>query len=96
MAFGSIPIVEDVMTPGFCSRENKSPLRLLKKHRAPIIYVKSWKELLELMDREQDKPVEDIYQRRKNMLIWYDSFKDKMKDLFINVVKMKFFNEKIT
>ena len=96
MAFGSIPIIEDVMTPGFCSREAKSPLRLLKKYKAPVIYVKSWKELIDLMDKEQDRPVEDIYQRRRKMLTWYDTFKDKMKDQFINVIKEKFFNEKIT
>jgi hypothetical protein len=45
MAYGSVPVIEDVMTPGECGVSPASkmyPLRLLKELEAPVIYVKNW------------------------------------------------------
>ncbi|KAH0520406.1 Transmembrane protein 5 [Microtus ochrogaster] len=47
-SFGSIPVVEDVMTAGHCgntSSHHSAPLQLLKAMGAPFIFIKNWKEL---------------------------------------------------
>lgn len=41
LSLGSIPVVEDVMTPGECDTSSAaSPLRQLRKMNAPILYLK--------------------------------------------------------
>ncbi|CAB1322965.1 unnamed protein product [Coregonus sp. 'balchen'] len=39
-AYGSVPVVEDIVTPGGCSAARSSPLRLLKAAGAPFIFLK--------------------------------------------------------
>jgi len=103
VAFGSVPVVEDQMTPGICSQNgtqenlytkgNPSPLRLLKKYGAPFIYIKNWAELPEIIKKEEEMTLEQVIDRRKNMLTWYESFKTKMKERFVSVIQRKFFGQ---
>ncbi|EPQ11098.1 Transmembrane protein 5 [Myotis brandtii] len=47
-SYGSVPVVEDVMTAGSCGNTSVSqnaPLQLLKSMGAPFIFIKNWKEL---------------------------------------------------
>jgi len=47
LSLGSIPVVEDIMTPGECDASNAaSPLRQLKKMNAPVLYLKVCANLL--------------------------------------------------
>lgn len=81
LSLGSIPIVEDVMTSGQCD----SPLRLLKKYDAPVIYVNNWSNLnATLSDREGRISVKFC---NACIVNWYTNFKFKMKDYFVEVIK---------
>lgn len=91
MALGSVPIVEDVMTPGECI----SPLRLLKQHQAPLIYVKSWDELPALLNAEKKLSVSKRTARRKKLVQWYEDFKMKMKAVFLKTLREKFFPKNV-
>ena len=54
-SFGSIPVVEDVMTAGHCgntSSHHSAPLQLLKAMGAPFIFIKNWKELSAILVKE--------------------------------------------
>lgn len=79
-ALGSVPIVEDVTTEGDCSRD---PFRLLKKLGAPFIFVKDWNELPKIMEEEMKMSVEEIVQRRRRLVAWYETFKDHVKDILL-------------
>lgn len=92
VSYGSVPIVEDVMTPGNCGTGNKKyiPLQLLKSMNAPFIYVKTWEELPAILEKEEKLTHKDIVERRKNILKWYKKFKVKLKDLFVSTVAKRF------
>ncbi|KAK7862902.1 hypothetical protein R5R35_002454 [Gryllus longicercus] len=91
MSMGSVPVIEDVVTPGSCDRSNKSPLRLLKKHKAPVIYIKSWYSLPELLQRESRLSLSSKVERRRNVVEWYRRFKAKLSNEFIHTIENKFF-----
>ena len=101
LSLGSVPVVENIMTEGRCGSSKissklhsvPSPLRLLKSHGAPLIYVSDWKELNVVLNREKTLSVMDIVHRRKNILNWYTSFRRKMESYFVSTIKKVFFGE---
>ncbi|KAK6176404.1 hypothetical protein SNE40_014696 [Patella caerulea] len=97
MAYGSVPIIEDHMTPGNCgvsSASSLSPLRLLKEFNAPVIYVKSWNELPGILEKEVTLTPDDRNHRRQKLIQWYENFKSIMRDRLVRVLEERFFNIK--
>ena len=86
VSLGSIPIIEDNMTPGICV----SPLRLLKKFNPPFIFVKNWKNLHYLLQKDKFLNLKEIIQQRKKILQWYDDFKRNIATYFISTLKDTF------
>lgn len=94
IAYGSVPVVEDVMTPGNCGKSkssNQFPLRLLKEMDAPVIYVKHWSDLARILENEKKLRHSEKVKRRRNLLLWYESFKSKMRRKLIGVISKQFF-----
>lgn len=90
-AYGSVPVVEDVLTPGACAVGNRSPLRLLKDAGAPFIFLKDWRELPAILERERGMNQKEKTERRMRLLEWYSSFRQQMKDKFTEVLEEAFF-----
>ena len=82
-ALGSVPIVEDVATKGDCSPH---PFRLLKKLGAPFIFIKDWSELPKIMQEEMKMSMEEIVERRRRLVAWYETFKYQMKDILMRKI----------
>ncbi|GIY97710.1 ribitol-5-phosphate xylosyltransferase 1 [Caerostris extrusa] len=91
MSFGSVPVVENVMTPGICGDSKaligSSPLRLLKSLNAPIIYVNDWSQLPDIISRELQMPLEEKIQRRIKIVEWYENFKLQIRENLLSVLK---------
>lgn len=83
---GSIPIVEDNMTPGLCV----SSLRLLKKFNPPFVFIKNWKNLPEVLQTD-NLNFKNIIEQRIKLLLWYDIFKKNVATYFLNILKESFF-----
>ncbi|KAJ6651405.1 hypothetical protein lerEdw1_020978 [Lerista edwardsae] len=95
-AFGSVPVVEDIMTPGNCgnsSRYHSAPLQLLKTMGAPFIFIKSWQELPAVLEKEQNMTLQQKIQRRKKIMEWYRQFKAQLRQKFINTLKNSFLSK---
>lgn len=93
MSLGSVPVIEDVQTDGNCDTvSEKTPLRLLKHGYAPVIYVKSWYELFELLKEETKLTLEEKIERRTAVVNWYVNFKKNLGKHFIEIIKQTFFN----
>lgn len=91
LALGSIPVVEDVVTPGSCDKMSPSaPLRLLKRYKAPLILIKDWRELNYVLQNESLRTLGTKVNRRISGVRWYAGFKKKMKKEFIRVLLAKF------
>lgn len=91
LALGSIPVVEDVVTPGTCDRlSTNSPLRLLKMYDAPLILIKTWKDLQNVLYEESQHTLGYKVERRLAAVRWYADFKRKIKQKFIKVLLKKF------
>lgn len=90
-SYGSVPIVEDVMTPGTCAAGTSSPLRLLKAAGAPFIFVSDWKELPAILERERGMSQEQRVDRRRRLLEWYAGFRQQMKERFTEIIEESFF-----
>ena len=90
MVFGSVPVLEDQVTPGQC---DATAFRLLKQLRAPVLYVKDWTELPALITREAAISAAEIVARRQRVVQWYREFKANMKQRFVDGIKGRFFNE---
>ena len=93
LSLGTLPIVENVVTPGDCDSGKNSPLRLLKEYNAPLIFIDDWNDLNSVLESESKLSLEIKIKRRKKILKWYDDFKRKMKNRFVKVIKEIFFNE---
>jgi hypothetical protein len=91
MSLGSVPIIENLRTEGNCDTSDVAPLRLLKQYDAPVIYVKSWYELFDLLKREAQLTLAEKVQRRTNVVKWYTGFKRSLSNNFIKMIKHKFF-----
>ncbi|GFU89586.1 ribitol-5-phosphate xylosyltransferase 1 [Trichonephila clavipes] len=90
MSFGSIPVVENVMTPGICSASKTHmapPLRLLKTFKAPLIYINDWSELPQIISKELKMSLEEKIERRLKMIQWYETFKLLLRDNLLSVLK---------
>ena len=95
LSLGSLPVVEDVLTPGNCGKSGISsnvPLRILKEEKAPLIYIKDWRDLRSVLSNEMKLSIEEKIKRRKELMLWYENFKSKMREHFIHVLQDKFFN----
>lgn len=90
-SYGSVPVVEDVQTPGTCAAGPNSPLRLLKAAGAPFIFISDWKELPAILERERGMSQEQRVDRRRRLLEWYASFRQQMKERFTEVIEETFF-----
>lgn len=94
ISYGSVPVIEDKMTPGHCGKSKVSsifPLRLLKEFDAPIIYIKNWSELKPIMEKEQKLKHSERVKRRREVLLWYESFKSKLRQKLVTVIGKHFF-----
>ncbi|XP_062932055.1 ribitol-5-phosphate xylosyltransferase 1 isoform X1 [Cynocephalus volans] len=93
-SYGSIPVVEDVMTSSRCgntSVHHNAPLQLLKSMGAPFIFIKNWKELSAVLEKEKTIILQEKIQRRKMLLQWYQHFKTELKMKFNNILESSFF-----
>lgn len=86
-SYGSVPVVEDVLTPGTCASGPSSPLRLLKAAGAPFIFVSDWKDLPAILEREKGLSQEQRVDRRRRLLEWYAGFRQQMKERFTEVIE---------
>lgn len=93
LSLGTVPIVENVVTLGHCDNSNKAPLRLLKESNAPVIFIKNWNDLNAILETESKLSLEKKIERRKKVIKWYEDFKVKMKNRFVEVIKRNFFKE---
>uniref|UniRef100_A0A8D2DHV7 Ribitol xylosyltransferase 1 n=1 Tax=Sciurus vulgaris TaxID=55149 RepID=A0A8D2DHV7_SCIVU len=92
-SYGSIPVVEDVMTAGRCgnsSVHHNAPLQLLKSRGAPFIFIKNWKELPAILEKEKTIVLKEKVQRRKELLQWYQQFKTELKTEFTDALESSF------
>ncbi|NXG44272.1 RXLT1 xylosyltransferase, partial [Psilopogon haemacephalus] len=92
-SYGSLPVVEDVMTPGDCGNSSvchSAPLQLLKTMGAPFIFINNWKELPAVLEKEKKKTLQDKIERRKKLIEWYQNFKASMRLKFINTLESSF------
>ncbi|XP_049638721.1 ribitol-5-phosphate xylosyltransferase 1 isoform X1 [Suncus etruscus] len=92
-SFGSIPVVEDVMTAGSCGNvsADHSPLQLLKSMGAPFIFIKNWKELPAILEKEKTLILQEKIRRRKRLLHWYQQFKKELRLKFTEALESSFF-----
>uniref|UniRef100_A0A4W3HK99 Ribitol xylosyltransferase 1 n=2 Tax=Callorhinchus milii TaxID=7868 RepID=A0A4W3HK99_CALMI len=93
-AYGSVPVVEDIMTPGKCGNSSvlhNAPLRLLKSMGAPFIFVKDWRELPAILAKEKVMSLTEKIQRRQILIEWYKQFRTQLKQKFIHILENRFF-----
>ncbi|XP_004583048.2 ribitol-5-phosphate xylosyltransferase 1 isoform X1 [Ochotona princeps] len=96
-SYGSVPVVEDVMTAGSCgnsSAQHRAPLQLLKSMGAPFIFVKNWKELPAILEKEKHLLLYEKIKRRKKLLQWYQNFKTELRTKFTNILESSFLRNK--
>ena len=82
------------MTEGHCGKSRDSdmvPLRLLKEFKAPVIFIKDWSELTLILQRERTLRHSERVKRRRNVLLWYESFKSKMRETLVRAINKHFF-----
>uniref|UniRef100_A0A8D0H0B1 Ribitol xylosyltransferase 1 n=1 Tax=Sphenodon punctatus TaxID=8508 RepID=A0A8D0H0B1_SPHPU len=92
-SYGSVPVVEDVMTLGNCgnsSMYHSAPLQLLKTMGAPFIFIKNWKQLPAVIEKEKNMSLQEKIQRRKKLMEWYRHFKAQMRQKIINILESSF------
>ncbi|OCT87515.1 hypothetical protein XELAEV_18021209mg [Xenopus laevis] len=92
-SYGSVPVVEDVMTPGNCGNSSMStnaPLNLLKSMGAPFIFIKSWTELPAILEQEKSMTYQEKVQRRATVIKWYQMFRIQLKEKFLRILKERF------
>ncbi|XP_048405353.2 ribitol-5-phosphate xylosyltransferase 1 isoform X2 [Stegostoma tigrinum] len=93
-SYGSVPVVEDVMTPGQCSNSSvfqNAPLRLLKLMGAPFIFVKDWKELPAILEKEKAMSLQEKNQRRRIVIEWFKQFRMQLRQKFVDILERHFF-----
>ncbi|MFT7812696.1 transmembrane protein 5 [Arapaima gigas] len=93
-SYGSVPVVEDVTTPGGCSTESGAPLRLLKARGAPFIFLRDWRELPGLLESERRRTAEEKAERRRRLLAWFADFHQWLKEHFTSVLEEAFFPQR--
>ncbi|KAG2459985.1 RXLT1 xylosyltransferase, partial [Polypterus senegalus] len=91
---GSVPVVEDIMTPGNCGNSalnQNPPLQLLKLMKAPFIFLKDWRTLPEVFEKEKKMSLQAKNIRRKKLVEWYNNFKHNLKELFTEKLEQTVF-----
>uniref|UniRef100_A0A8C4WYQ0 Ribitol xylosyltransferase 1 n=1 Tax=Eptatretus burgeri TaxID=7764 RepID=A0A8C4WYQ0_EPTBU len=99
-AYGSVPVVEDVMTPGYCGTNNNNssnvspiPLHLLKASNAPFIFLTDWRELPKILQHELALSMWQKVQRRVRLVRWYHDFLAHLRKNFTKIIRETFFHE---
>ena len=92
ISMGSVPVVENIMTPGLCGDDPggilaPAPLRLLKTLNAPVIYINDWSELPNLITKELNMSLQEKIKRRIKLVQWYENFKIFFKEQLLSVIK---------
>jgi len=97
LELGSIPIIDDNVKdsckpssiPGY---ENiTSPYMLLKYYKAPLKFVRNWKEdFKEIFEKFYNLSVEEKINERLKVAAWYLNFKLSLRKKFINDIKTLF------
>lgn len=87
---GSVPIVEDRTVSTGCDYKT-GPLRLFKKYKAPILRVKNWTEMHDLLIKERGLSDKERVVRRERLVSWYKAFKLTMRRTLVKVINKKFF-----
>ena len=97
-AYGSVPVVEDVMTPGYCGTNNNNssnvspiPLHLLKASNAPFIFLTDWRELPKILQHELALSMRQKVQRRVRLVRWYHDFLAHLRKNFTKIIRETFF-----
>lgn len=95
ISYGSVPVIEDIMTDGVCGKSPSDetsmiPLRILKKMHAPVIYLKSWKELPGIIANEKKLSLEHKVKRRTQLVHWYERFRQELRKHFVKQIKIQF------
>ena len=88
-ALGSVPVLLE--HPPAAGRCLPGP-RLLRRHSAPFVRLRDWRHLPELLRREAALTTQQRAARRRRLLAWYEDFKRRVRNEFINVVVGKFFH----
>ncbi|XP_002740319.1 ribitol-5-phosphate xylosyltransferase 1-like [Saccoglossus kowalevskii] len=94
-AYGSVPVIEDIMTSGQCGDSNycqNSPLCLLKSTNPPFIFIKHWSELPEILRLEEKLTLSEKVERRTNLVQWYKKFRLNLKNGFLDMLQKSFFD----
>ncbi|XP_067929987.1 ribitol-5-phosphate xylosyltransferase 1-like [Watersipora subatra] len=89
LSVGSVPIIEDAVMGSNCS---STPYRLLRRHKAPVVFVKDWSELPKVLANEKKLSIAAKERRREKMLNWYQKFRSTLAVSFTSTVLQKFFN----
>jgi hypothetical protein len=85
-ALGSTPIIEDVTKPRQCSW---SPTDLVKRFKAPFVFVRSWADLpLQLAELDKQSAQDNLAQSQR-LIAWYHNFTLWNQDRFISAVASK-------
>ncbi|MBN3319005.1 RXLT1 xylosyltransferase, partial [Atractosteus spatula] len=95
-SYGSVPVVEDIMTPGSCGKSlasHTAPLRLLKAMGAPFIFLRDWRELPAILERERKMTLPEKAERRQGLLEWYSNFRQQLRERFSAAVEEAFFHD---
>ncbi|CAN7937232.1 unnamed protein product [Ixodes hexagonus] len=97
LEFGSVPVVEDRTLSPDCGRaDDGGSFRLLKRHEAPVLYVRNWTaELMPLLERELAMTLRERADRRRHLVVWYGAFKRSMRDRLVRVLEQKFFGDEV-
>lgn len=67
------------------------PLRLLKKYKAPVIYIKDWTtDFPRILGQEAALNLKEKIERRVALVEWYEGFKLEMRKQLVEVTKRKF------
>lgn len=89
LSCGSTPVIEDVRPGGRC---DATVWRLLKKMNPPVVWIKSWNQLPDILAREFKYSEQYLIKRRQRVFQWYEWFKMKMRDKFISVITSSLLN----
>ncbi|CAL4187017.1 unnamed protein product, partial [Meganyctiphanes norvegica] len=89
LSCGSTPVIEDVRPGGRC---DANVWRLLKKMDPPVVWIKSWKQLPQILARETKYSEQYLVKRRERVFQWYEWFKIKMRDRFVSIITSSLLN----
>lgn len=84
LSLGSVPVIEDNETA--CS-DLRGAIALLKRHRAPVIFVNSIIDQLKtIIDNEKKMSDQEKVVRRAAVINWYCGFRKAMASTFVKMI----------